>query len=71
MKFRQLPFSQMLRSREIFSIFDEEFQKGTWLDVAALVGSESCIDDAYKDGTIPKDTLDDIVARLEQLGQSE
>ena len=67
MEFRQLPFSKMLQDREIFAIFDEEFQKGTWLDVAALVGSESCIDDAYKDGTIPENTLDAIVARLEEL----
>lgn len=53
----------------MFHIFDEEFQKDTWLDVAALVGSESCIDAAYKDGTIPKTTLDSIVARMEQLEQ--
>lgn len=67
MELRRIPFSQMLQNRKIFSIFDEEFQKGTWLDVVALVGSESCIDDAYKDGTIPKATLDNIVARLEKL----
>lgn len=40
-----------------------------WLDVAALVGSESSIDDAYKDGTIPEKTLDHIVARLEEFEQ--
>lgn len=64
---RQLPFSELLKDREIFAIFDEEFQKGTWLDVAALVGSDSCIDASYKDETIPKVTLDHIVARLEKL----
>lgn len=69
MELRRLPFSQILQDRKIFTIFDEEFQKGMWLDVAALVGSESSIDDAYKDGTIPEKTLDHIVARLEEFEQ--
>ncbi len=69
MDFRRLPFSKILKDRKIFSVFDEEFQKGMWLDVAALVGSDSCIDDAYKDGTIPEATLDQIVARLKELEQ--
>ena len=48
MEFRQIPFSELLQDRAAFDVFHEEFQKGTWLDVAALVGSESTIDDAYK-----------------------
>lgn len=70
MEFRQLSFSELLQDRAAFQVFHEEFQKGTWLDVAALVGSESCIDDAYKDGTIPEAVLDAIVARLEQKNEN-
>ena len=64
MDFKKLPFSQMLQDRRVFGIFDDVFQQGTWLNVSA---SESCIEDAYADGTIPSETLDLIVERLEDL----
>ncbi len=67
MSYKTVPFSQLLQQREIFAIFDEEFRKGsTWLDASAIVHSESSIEDAYKDGTIPSDTLDAIVKRIEK-----
>ena len=69
MEFRKIPFSELLQDRAVFDVFHEEFQKGTWLDVAALVGSESTIDDAYKHDTIPADVLDAIVARLEEMNK--
>lgn len=69
MEFRQIPFSELLQDRAAFDVFHEEFQKGTWLDVAALVGSESTIDDAYKHDTIPADVLDAIVTRLEEMNK--
>ena len=67
MDFKKLPFSQMLQDRRVFGIFDDVFQQGTWLNVSALLTSESCIEDAYADGTIPSETLDLIVERLEDL----
>ena len=69
MSLRQVPFSQLLQNRSIFGIFDDVFQKGTWLDVSVLLASKSCIDDAYRDGSIPKETLDEIVSRLESSEQ--
>ncbi len=69
MDFRKTPFMELLKDRNIFSIFDRAFRQGTWLDVTALLGSESCIDDAYRDETIPTDTLDLIVLELEKLYQ--
>ena len=69
MSLRQVPFSQLLQDRSVFGIFDDVFQKGTWLDVSVLLASESCIDDAYRDGSIPKETLDEIVTRLESSEQ--
>lgn len=66
---RQLPFSQILKNRIIFDIFDQEFQKGIWLDLSALLGSDCCIDDCYRDGTIPNEILDGIVKKLEALEQ--
>ena len=64
MNYRDYPLSELLQNRDIFAIFDEEFQKGTWLDVTALLGSDSTIDQLYGDGTVPAETLDRIVARL-------
>ncbi len=64
MDFREYPLSQLLQNRKIFDVFDEEFQKGTWLDVTALLGSDSTINQLYHDGTVPSETLDSIVIRL-------
>lgn len=67
MDFRNIPFSELLQDREVFGIFDEIFQKGTWLDVSALVASDSTIESSYKDGTIPESSLDEIVEKLNEI----
>ncbi len=64
MDYREFPLSELLQNRKIFSVFDEEFQKGTWLDATALIGSECTINQLYRDGTVPRETLDKIVERL-------
>lgn len=64
MDYREFPLSELLQNRKIFSVFDEEFQKGTWLDATALIGSECTINQLYLDGTVPRETLDKIVERL-------
>ena len=64
MDYREYPLSQLLQNRKIYTVFHEEFQKGTWLDASALLGSESTINQLYRDGTVPRDTLDRIVQRL-------
>ncbi len=64
MDFRDYPLSLLLKNRDIFAIFDEEFNKGTWLDVTALLNSESSINQLYSDDTVPAETLNRIVARL-------
>ena len=64
MDYREYPLSKLLQNRKIFAVFDEEFQKGTWLDATALLGSDSTINQLYRDGTVPSDTLDKIVERL-------
>ena len=64
MDYREYPLSELLKNRKIFAVFDEEFQKGTWLDVTALLGSDSSINQLYHDGTVPRETLDRIVERL-------
>ena len=64
MDYREYPLSELLQNRKIFAVFDEEFQKGTWLDATALLGSDSTINQLYRDGTVPRDTLDSIVTRL-------
>ena len=58
---------ELLSNREVFAIFDEEFHKGTWLDVTALQASESRISDLHAVGTVPADVLDRIEARLSQI----
>jgi hypothetical protein len=66
MDYKKLPLSEILREREIFVIFDEEFQKDTWLDVTALQASDSTIEDLRTDGTVPEDVLVRIEARIER-----
>ncbi len=64
MDYRDIPLTDLLQDRRIFSIFDEEFRKGTWLDATALLGSESTLGGLYEDGTVPADVLDNIIKRL-------
>ena len=64
MDYREYPLSKLLQNRKIYNVFDEEFQKGTWLDTTALLGSDSTINQLYRDGTVPRETLDRIVQRL-------
>ena len=64
MDYRDIPLGEMLKDRRIFSIFDEEFHRDTWLDVTALLGSESTLGSLYEDGTVPKEVLDRILKRL-------
>lgn len=65
--FRNKPLSELLQDRSIFHIFDEEFQKAGWLDVTALLNSESRIEDLYEDKTVPADVLDRIVEKVNAL----
>ncbi len=67
MNYREMPVGDLLRDRRIFSIFDEEFRLGTWLDATALLGSESTLGDLYDDGTVPQEVLDAILNRLRTL----
>lgn len=66
--FCKLPLSELLQDRSIFHIFDEEFQKAGWLDVTALLNSESRIQDLYDDKTVPAEVLDRIVERVRTEG---
>ncbi|MCR4694780.1 MAG: hypothetical protein K5773_05630 [Pseudobutyrivibrio sp.] len=64
MDYREYPLSELLKNRKIFAVFDEEFQQSTWLDVTALLNSDSTINQLYRDETVPAETLDRIIARL-------
>ena len=66
MDYKNIPLSEILRDRDIFVIFDEEFQKDTWLDVTALQGSDSTIEDLYSDKTVPESVLERIEKRIEE-----
>ena len=65
MDYKQIPLSELLSDRRVFGIFDEEFHKATWLDVTALLGSESTLGGLYNDGIVPPEVLDRILSRLE------
>ncbi len=66
MDYKNIPLSEILRDRDIFVIFDEEFQKDTWLDVTALQGSDSTIEDLHSDKTVPENVLERIEKRIEE-----
>lgn len=64
---REKPLKEILKNREIFNVFHTEFQKDPWLNLAGLQSSEASILDLYRDGTVPREVLDAIVARLGSL----
>ena len=64
MQYENVPLKDLLSDRKVFGIFDEEFRNGGWLDVTALLGSESLFADLYQDGTVPEKVLDRIKQRL-------
>ncbi len=66
MQITDMPLSGLLRQRDIFEIFDEEFHNATWLDASALIGSESTLKGLYADKIVPDAVLDRIVATLRQ-----
>ncbi len=68
MDIKQQPLSILLQNRDIFAVFDEEFQRATWLDVTALLSSESTLMDLYTDGTVPAEVLDEIVKKISLKG---
>ncbi|HAN51120.1 MAG TPA: hypothetical protein DCP96_05385 [Lachnospiraceae bacterium] len=65
--FMVMSLANLLQNRDIFQIFDEEFHKSTWLDVTALLNSESTLTDLYHDETVPHEVLDAIVERLQTV----
>lgn len=66
MDYKNLPLSQILREREIYIIFDEEFQKATWLELSALQNSDSTMEDLYSDNIVPHEVLDRIDERIQK-----
>lgn len=64
MQITQISLSELLKNRDIFEIFDEEFHNATWLDASALIGSESTLEDLYRDNIVPGRVLDNIVRTL-------
>lgn len=68
MGFDEMPLSQLLQNRDVFKIFEDEFAKGsTWLDVTALLDSDSTLQDLAADHTIPQETLEAIVRRIDEM----
>ncbi|MDD6381250.1 MAG: hypothetical protein PUG04_06160 [Lachnospiraceae bacterium] len=67
MQYEDIPLKNLLSDRQVFGIFDEEFRNGGWLDVTALLDSESSFEDLYHDGTVPEKVLDRIKKRLTDL----
>ena len=67
MQYNELPLKDLLSDRNVFGIFDEEFHKAGWLDVTALLDSESRVSDLYQDRTVPEEVLDRIAQRLNNL----
>ena len=67
MDFKDTPLSELLQNREIFAVFDKEFQKTSWLDLTALLRSESSIKDLYADTIVPHEVLDNVVKKLDFL----
>lgn len=65
------PLAEILVDRQIFNIFDEEFRNAGWLDVTALLKSESSLNDLYRDGTVPEAVLDRIKEKIAGASEPE
>ncbi len=70
MRYDEVPLTELLQKRPVFSIFDEEFRHAGWLDVTVLLGSESTIKGLEDDGTVPPEVMSRIRERIEELLQS-
>ena len=68
MKFEGIPLSRLLKDRRAFAVFDEEF-RGEWLDVTALLSSESDTEGLRRDKTVPDRILNRIEERLSELSE--
>lgn len=64
---KKKPLSEILQNREIFAIFDEEFQKEKWLDVTVLIHSDCTFEEMAADGSIPKEVVSRIDTRLDEI----
>ncbi len=67
MDYSNKPLKELLSQREVFTIFDEEFHKATWLDLSALQDSDSSISDLRADDIVPSSVLDSIELQLKSL----
>ena len=67
MDYSNKPLKELLSQREVFTIFDEEFHKATWLDLSGLQDSESSISDLRADDIVPSTVLDSIESQLKSL----
>ncbi len=64
MKAVDCPLSVILRDKEIYKIFDDEFSRYEWLDASALLGCEASVKQLMDDQTVPKDILERIIDKL-------
>ena len=67
MDYSNKPLKELLSQRDVFTIFDEEFHKATWLDLSALQDSDSSISDLRADDIVPSSVLDSIELQLKSL----
>lgn len=66
-KLRKRPLSEILRIEKFYNLFYEEFSKEEWLDVTVLLHSDCSVDDILEDGTVPKEVMERVANRLDEL----
>ncbi len=66
-RLRNRPLSEILRTEDIYNLFYEEFSKEEWLDVTVLLHSDCSVDDILEDGTVPREVMERVANRLDEL----
>ncbi|MBQ9392334.1 MAG: hypothetical protein IJU02_09120 [Lachnospiraceae bacterium] len=66
-RLRNRPLSEILRTEKIYNLFFEEFSKEEWLDVTVLLHSDCSASDILEDGTVPREVMERVASRLDEL----
>ena len=66
-RLRNRPLSEILRTEKIYNLFFEEFSKEDWLDVTVLLHSDCSASDILEDGTVPREVMERVASRLDEL----
>lgn len=67
MNIYEIPLNKLLKNQKVYQVFYESFRKDPWLDLTALVDSETTINGLYEDGIVPSNVMNSIMDDLKSI----